>query len=51
VVEEGEDARRGQPPRRQVLQGDQERVQPPPVLDRGHPVALELGFSRSTRPV
>jgi hypothetical protein len=34
VVEEGEDARRGQPARCKVLQGGQERVHPPPMLDR-----------------
>jgi hypothetical protein len=44
VVEEGEDARRGQPARRQVLQRGQERVQPPPMLDRGHPMAPGVGL-------
>jgi hypothetical protein len=44
VVEEGEDGRRGQPTRRQAPQRDQERVQPPPMLDRGHPMAPGVGL-------
>jgi hypothetical protein len=44
VVEEGEDARRGQPARRQVPQGGQERAQPPPMLGRGHPIAPGVGL-------
>jgi hypothetical protein len=38
VVEVGEDDFRGQPAARQIPQCGQERIQPPLVLERKHPV-------------
>jgi hypothetical protein len=43
VVEEGEDGPRGPPAARQIPQRGQKRVQPIPVLGRGHPVAPGVG--------
>jgi hypothetical protein len=43
VVEEGKDGPRGQPAARQIPQRGQRRVQPIPVLGRGHPMAPGVG--------
>jgi hypothetical protein len=44
VVEEGEDGPRSQPTACQIPQHGQKRVQPIPVLGRGHPVVLGVGL-------
>jgi hypothetical protein len=44
VVEEGKDGPRGQPAARQIPQCGQERIQPIPVLGRGHSVVPGVGL-------
>jgi hypothetical protein len=44
VVEESEDSPRSQPTVRQIPQRGQKRVQPIPVLGRGHPMVPGVGL-------